>query len=601
MTSVARTPEPREHTITAQPPRISVGGIVLLIASISACDEGDYAVEWTVEGPVRLSRDDARVALLGATTVTGRTFALGGDGSEEIRATLDTTPLEVGAWRVRAAFTNTATGGSFELTSDDIEVTPRPFAAGDDVAVTLKRAAVPPTSDQPLWVAIRNSANALSYDRYSRFIEALLCEDPDEPFSRREGKEAHHRLHKVKRRTALPFPNVDRYRVLKAATEVFLMTHCGVDLRDFNRVDLEEESARLDRTVTRDDLERQMRHYLRRIAAGEGEFLKVVPYLALIHRQLGDVPIIGLEREDEDAADVCFGILAEKLERPCFLELLHEYWADEGGVFATMNAIIRRFQNRRVRGRDPLMSMDINPLRPLNNLLWGMVQDQQHRLTIGRRAYEYDHHYGLRLSAHGHRRVRGADSRMRFMEAFHDLLSLCAVFYLQDDNTTVIADGFPVLNALKETHLLLTEGAHNQYNSLPWTARHEVLMYQWILATPEMREFLPMRTMVAYPEAWIASVESMNKLQGWSDTSVVHFRDLSVFGEQLLLGIRFGAWSVVIDPNQAANWARYWRPEVQGYIHAYRAVTGVDLTQRSGGQQVPSFLMRQGARAGAYR
>ena len=110
-----------------------------------------------------------------------------------------------------------------------------------------------------------------------------------------------------------------------------------------------------------------------------------------------------------------------------------------------------------------------------------------------------------------------------------------------------------------------------------------------------------MRTMVAYPEAWIASVESMNKLQGWSDTSVVHFRDLSVFGEQLLLGIRFGAWSVVIDPNQAANWARYWRPEVQGYIHAYRAVTGVDLTQRSGGQQVPSFLMRQGARAGAYR
>ncbi len=33
----------------------------------------------------------------------------------------------------------------------------------------------------------------------------------------------------------------------------------------------------------------------------------------------------------------------------------------------------------------------------------------------------------------------------------------------------------------------------------------------------------------------------------------------------------------MIEPEQAANWARYWRPEVQGYIHAYRAVTGVDL------------------------
>ena len=55
-----------------------------------------------------------------------------------------------------------------------------------------------------------------------------------------------------------------------------------------------------------------------------------------------------------------------------------------------------------------------------------------------------------------------------------------------------------MLNALKETHLLLTEGAHNQYGDLPWTARHEMLMYQWILSRREVREFLPTRTMVAY-------------------------------------------------------------------------------------------------------
>ena len=135
-----------------------------------------------------------------------------------------------------------------------------------------------------------------------------------------------------------------------------------------------------------------------------------------------------------------------------------------------------------------------------------------------------------------------------------------------------------MLNALKETHILLTQGAHNQYGDLPWTARHEMLMAQCILAQPEMREFLPTRTMVVDPEAWISRVEAMNKLQGWSDVAVLHFRDLAVFGEQLLLGIRFGAWTTVNEPEQAANWARYWRSEIQRYTHAYRAVTGVDLT-----------------------
>lgn len=103
-------------------------------------------------------------------------------------------------------------------------------------------------------------------------------------------------------------------------------------------------------------------------------------------------------------------------------------------------------------------------------------------------------------------------------------------------------------------------------------------MQQWLLARPEMRELLPTRIMVAHPEPWMGQVEAMNKLQGWTDTSVLHFRDLGVFGEQILLSIRYGAWTIVNVPDQAANWARYWRPEIQGYIHAYRAVTGIDLT-----------------------
>jgi hypothetical protein len=171
-----------------------------------------------------------------------------------------------------------------------------------------------------------------------------------------------------------------------------------------------------------------------------------------------------------------------------------------------------------------------------------------------------------------------SDSRSKFIEGFHQLLHLCSIFFKQDDDTTVIADGFPLLNALKEVHLTLSQGAHNQFGDLPSTARQEMLLQQWILARPEFREFLPTRIAVAYPEPWMDRVEAMKSLQGWNDTSIIHFHNLAVFGEQILLGIRYGAWSTINQSNQAANWARYWRSEIQGYIHAYRAVTGVDLS-----------------------
>ena len=93
-----------------------------------------------------------------------------------------------------------------------------------------------------------------------------------------------------------------------------------------------------------------------------------------------------------------------------------------------------------------------------------------------------------------------------------------------------------------------------------------------------MREFLQSRPMVPYKEAWMGQVDTMKTLQGWSDVTVTHFRDLGVYGEQILLSIRYGDWIDVNDENSAKNWARYWRPEIQGYLHAYRAVTGVDLT-----------------------
>jgi hypothetical protein len=602
-----------EFVIAAQPERIAGGGIVLLTADLPIyAYPATYETEWEVRGPTELSTQDARIALLGATTVTGDRVALPANEATRLQATLDTRPLRDGSWEVLLHLQrvdedeqigedieSTSNGyppETLEGTSGPIEVTPRPFAAGDDVAVTLKRTAVPPTPDQSLWVAIRNSTNAIGFENYNRFIEAVICGVADFDDDRVPRKRVRHKLRSVKRRSGLPFPNVDRFRLLKAATEVFLMIHCGVDLDDFSQVDVDEESRRLNRTVDRAELEAQMRDYLDRVATGEGDVLDVLPYLGLIRRQLGDVAIVGVGEDDDEATEICSGIIAEKLERPCFLELIDSYWRDEGGLAPGINAILWRFQNRtpRRRGRDPLAGLDVDPLRPINNLLWGLVQDQQHRLTTVRRAYEYDHHYGLELSGKPGPPVRGADSRSRFMEAFHNLLSRAAVFMNQDDDTTHIADGFPVLNALKETHLLLTEGAHNQYGDLPWTARHEFLMYEWVLARRELRDFLPTRTMVAYAEPWMAPLEALNKLLGRTNVSVMHFRDLAVYGEQLLLGIRFGAWSRENDQAQAANWVRYWRPEIQGYIHAFRAVAGLDLTR-------PAYGFRQQAQAGGYR
>jgi hypothetical protein len=76
----------------------------------------------------------------------------------------------------------------------------------------------------------------------------------------------------------------------------------------------------------------------------------------------------------------------------------------------------------------------------------------------------------------------------------------------------------------------------------------------------------------------MGAVDDMKRLQGWDDVTVTHFHELAVYGEQILLSVRFGDWIDINDQELARNWARYWRPEIQRYIHAYNAVTGVDLS-----------------------
>jgi hypothetical protein len=473
------------------------------------------------------------------------------------------------------------------------------------VQVTMRRAEVDPTPDQALWVVIRNSADALSFDNYAAFIEPIMCGQPP---PRAQGRFDHARA-----KLQLPFPDAEPYRLLKVATEVFMMANCGVVIgqnednldtthrarfenADFSSLTADdtlavEEQLRLLRSTSASPhVDQQWQDYLVRIGQD-----RTIPYLDIIRLKLGDLQI---RAGRAFGARECYGILRNKLTRPCLLELLWNYWTEEGMLVQTMNAMSWRFQNRRgPHDRDPLALVEIDPLRGLNNLLWGWVQDEEHRLTIPRRAYEYDHEYGLELIGKAVPAIRGADSRSRFLEGFHTLLMLASIFYKEDDDTTVVADGFPVLNALRDVHLVLTQGSHNQYGDLPWTARQEFLMQQWILARPEMREFLPRRIMVDYPEPWMDSVETMKTLQGWTDTSILHFRDMAIFGEKILLSIRFGKWTDEIHQENAANWARYWRPEVQGYVYAYRAATGVDLAAANVSGQVnatlPSVLLQQ--------
>ncbi|MCI5222762.1 MAG: hypothetical protein D3924_08855 [Candidatus Electrothrix sp. AR4] len=85
-------------------------------------------------------------------------------------------------------------------------------------------------------------------------------------------------------------------------------------------------------------------------------------------------------------------------------------------------------------------------------------------------------------------------------------------------------------------------------------------------------------------------VDAMKNMQGWTDTSITHFNELAVFGEQLILSIRYGDWVDVNDEEQARNWAIYWKPEIQSYINAYQVATGVDLSARMrDGKQVDSI------------
>ena len=481
-----------------------------------------------------------------------------------------------------------------------------------DNSVSLRRSSTPFTKDVMLWEVIRRTTGNLSFTNYEKFIDQVLC------------KGGITINQKFLERRALPYNDTDAYRLLKVATEAFLVANCGTYFNvPTNSNDSKETQwdsdhfgsdffNNLEQRGINDpegndlpvDLWRNYLNVVDGVNHGEG----ILPYLFRIQSKF---PELNLEdvinditgsavlsdatgsKKGNEKLKICDQLIKQKLQAPCMVELIWSYWHEEAMLVQTMNAISMRFQNVRITEQgNPLAMMEINPLRPLNNLMWGYIQDEQHRLSVLRRVYEYDHHYGLTLYGKAIPQIRPADSRSKFLEAFHNLLYLCTIFFKEADDTTIVPDGFPILNALKEVHLLLSEGAHNQFGDLPTTARIEMLMQQWLLSRPEFREFLPSRASVAYPEPWMGGVDAMKNTMGWTDVSSMHFNKLATFGEQLLLTIRYGNWASIDDPVSASNWAKSWRPQIQGYTYSYRTVTRVDLTAdiTDGGQTGLRYL-----------
>src|SRR5262249_36135858 len=117
------------------------------------------------------------------------------------------------------------------------------------VPVTMTRAFEPLTNDQALWSVIRATTEALSFNNYKRWVDTILCPE-DNPDMTALAKGTRDDVVAMAARRALPFPDVDPYRVLKVATEVFMQMNCGVLMtRDFpldlDDRDLQEERLRI--------------------------------------------------------------------------------------------------------------------------------------------------------------------------------------------------------------------------------------------------------------------------------------------------------------------------------------------------------------------
>ena len=100
-----------------------------------------------------------------------------------------------------------------------------------------------------------------------------------------------------------------------------------------------------------------------------------------------------------------------------------------------------------------------------------------HRLTVRRRASSTSTSTASRSSAGPSRSAHVVERRSGFLETFHQVLLLRTGLRGLDD-LTVQPDAFPLYLALRDCHIVLSQGTQNQYGEMAVAARAEFLVMQ---------------------------------------------------------------------------------------------------------------------------
>src|SRR4051812_10845616 len=147
--------------------------------------------------------------------------------------------------------------GNEEPAEKQIVVEARPYSPGETVPVRidgpvpvdLQRIQIADTPDLALWEVIKLSTEAISFSNYKAFMDYLFCggELPQTLYKTKSAWKKQSQAHddmtaagprwielgsnitrNGARRAPIPFPDIESYKVLKAATEAFLVVNCDV-------------------------------------------------------------------------------------------------------------------------------------------------------------------------------------------------------------------------------------------------------------------------------------------------------------------------------------------------------------------------------------
>lgn len=244
---------------------------------------------------------------------------------------------------------------------------PQALPVTGNLTVSHKRRIAEPDGPMSFFVRLLDSSKSIGFGAYRDFIDQVFhCKDregldPKKPcYDKLAGDSS--KLRRLERE--LTDHGVGAYELLRTATEAFLLFRCCV------RPCPPEDRGWPLNYQTNPDL-------------GDYRKLASVDWQELFCKYLGNqrlpyiqrvidtaFPEYGISERPLDQRFCADVLLRSRVDNPCFMELIWNYWHEEGMLVQSINAVSRRFQNLRAPGvRDPLAHMEIDPLRPLNNIL----------------------------------------------------------------------------------------------------------------------------------------------------------------------------------------------------------------------------------------